>query len=219
MKLQPRTDIEQRDGGFWWPSSVKQAGLRYWHHAGEMAASLQFVKTKGIAVQAGGHVGMFPLWLSQHFELVYTFEPEPRNFACLVRNANADNIIAQRGVLSDNTGTIELRVAGSGGGHNVMSEGGADKRGAIPSHVIDNLFLPRCDFIMLDIEGHEMPALLGAINTIDRCRPVITLEARGHGVKKGRGHTDEDVEHFILSLNYKRAGICRNDVIYTPREQ
>jgi hypothetical protein len=31
--------------------------------------------------------------------------------------------------------------------------------------------------IQLDVEGHERDALLGAMRTIERCRPLIVLEA------------------------------------------
>lgn len=42
---------------------------------------------------------------------------------------------------------------------------------------IDQLDLPRIDFIKIDIEGMEMEALEGAARAIERCRPALLIEA------------------------------------------
>ena len=41
---------------------------------------------------------------------------------------------------------------------------------------IDEINLPRVDFIKLDIEGMEMEALEGARQTIERCTPILLIE-------------------------------------------
>jgi FkbM family methyltransferase len=41
---------------------------------------------------------------------------------------------------------------------------------------IDAMSLPRLDFLKLDVEGYEVPALTGAINTIQQHRPWIWVE-------------------------------------------
>jgi FkbM family methyltransferase len=41
---------------------------------------------------------------------------------------------------------------------------------------IDSLDLSDVSFIKLDVEGHELPALLGAANTIDRDGPLLLIE-------------------------------------------
>jgi FkbM family methyltransferase len=41
---------------------------------------------------------------------------------------------------------------------------------------IDSMDLPRLDFFKLDVEGYEIPALTGALNTIKRHRPWIWVE-------------------------------------------
>jgi len=41
---------------------------------------------------------------------------------------------------------------------------------------IDIMNLPRLDFLKLDIEGHEVSALQGSIDTFKRCRPWIWVE-------------------------------------------
>jgi hypothetical protein len=62
--------------------------------------------------------------------------------------------------------------------------------GHIPILRVDDLALPHCDLMMLDLEGYELFALKGALNTITRCKPVIVMEDKGcskvFGYEKGR---------------------------------
>lgn len=46
----------------------------------------------------------------------------------------------------------------------------------VPTRTIDSLGLDELDFVKLDVEGHELEALRGAVDTIGRCRPVVLVE-------------------------------------------
>lgn len=217
--------LEQREKGFWWPAHVKQAGLKYYHHAMDMKPAVDRCKQRRVAIQAGGHIGMWPLWLAQRFDNVFTFEPNLENFTCLVRNITAAGsginakVCAHHGALNDRGGLIKMRVSTNAGGHSVESENGKDLEGDTASYMIDDFNLGDVDFIMLDIEGHELPALRGAIRTIMTSRPMIQVEDRGHGVKKGRGDSFCDLEHFLHELDYKQLCRVRNDVVFIPKER
>jgi FkbM family methyltransferase len=134
--------------------------------------------------------------LSFAFECVYTFEPEPRNFACLSRNMeDRENVFAARGVLGDKRGTVGLAVHSKGtGGHNIVGPG------PLPTYRIDDLALEHCDAILLDVEGYEMHALRGALDTIKRCKPLLVVEenkkAHGKGFKRG------DIEALLKPFGY-----------------
>lgn len=208
--------LEQRDRGFWWPSNVKQSGLRYWDHAFDMELAVSLAPKHRTVVQAGGHVGMWPLWLSSHFKTVYTFEPHRDNFRCLVRNIQAPNVYPFRAVLSNFIEPVDLREAGSSGGHNIRVDerGESAVDGSLPSIRIDDWHLTDLDFVMLDIEGFELSALRGMDFTLQRCKPIIQVEERGHGVKKGIGDTLEDLEQFLSSLGYVHYATVRNDRVY-----
>ena len=71
-----------------------------------------------------------------------------------------------------------------------------------PTIIIDNLNLPGCDLIQLDIEGYELKALKGAIETIKKYKPVICVELCESWLNRYE-NTSEDIYNFLHSLNYK----------------
>jgi FkbM family methyltransferase len=139
-------------------------------------AYLEYCRNFRVAVQAGGFNGLYPKVLGQMFETVYTFEPDSLNFHCLVNNCQSENIIKFNAVLGDDHRlvTIGRGLDVNPGMFTVM-----DDPGIIPQLLIDDLELPVCDLIQLDIEGREMNALIGARQTIDRYRPVVICEVVG----------------------------------------
>jgi hypothetical protein len=65
---------------------------------------------------------------------------------------------------------------------------------------IDDMALPRLDFFKLDVEGYEVPALLGAYKTIEKHRPWIWVEyfITGADVIKATLSNLDDYEFFIV---------------------
>jgi len=135
------------------------------------------VDTKHTVVQAGGNCGMYPLLYSLHFETVYTFEPDPLNFHCLVNNCQTDNIIKFNTALG-NGGFVKLIHYED---HNIGTmKTKKSKSAIIPAMRLDSLNLEHCDLIHFDLEGGESGALDGSLDTIKKHKPIIVLE-------KGRG--------------------------------
>ena len=65
---------------------------------------------------------------------------------------------------------------------------------------IDTMALPRLDFFKLDVEGYEIPALTGALDTIKKHRPWIWVEYFITGVDpiKQALNSIENYEFFIV---------------------
>jgi len=171
---------------------------------------LKYVKEAHVCVQAGGNFGVWPKILSQHFETVYTFEPDPENFNCLCRNVPDHNVVKIQGGLGNSNSMIAVGVTAAHELHNC----GAYQitgQGAIPSFMIDDLCLPYCDLIYLDIEGFEKFALEGAQYTIKEFHPVIVFEDKvlplNYGIKLG------DVEKYLEQFGYKVVQRIHRDVI------
>lgn len=200
--------IEHR--GHWTPAGSEKAWNRYASKAKDMQLAVDLCEHTRTAVQAGGNIGAWPVWLSHHFVEVITFEPEDTNYECLARNIEQyKNIEAHRAALGDEIGTAKLNVCKSIGSHHLTQQPG-------PTHVltIDGFNLEHCDLIVLDVEGFEYEALKGARETIARCQPVIQIEDRGHGVKKGTGKTFEDIREMLTEYSvYQRVG---RDVVFKP---
>lgn len=65
---------------------------------------------------------------------------------------------------------------------------------------IDAMALPGLDFFKLDVEGYEVPALTGAINTIQKYRPWIWVEYFITGIDPIKQALDklDDYEFFVV---------------------
>lgn len=77
---------------------------------------------------------------------------------------------------------------------------------------IDSMDLPRLDFFKLDVEGYEVPALEGALNTIEKHRPWIWVEyfiTGAETIKAALGDID-DYEFFIVDYQ---------NMLCAPREK
>lgn len=167
--------------GFYWPSAPEE---RIIIDSGHIPQYLEHIPVRGVVVQAGGNVGVYPKALSEHFDLVYTFEPAKDNYDCLMRNIEGiDNIIPWHGALGSDHRTVGLERDDHNCGMHKIDEAS----GSIPMYAIDNLPLKRCDLIWLDVERYEKKVLKGAEKTIERWSPAIIVEGKA-AAKWLKGH-------------------------------
>jgi FkbM family methyltransferase len=162
----------------------------------------EYVKKFDVCIQAGGNQGMYPRLLSEKFASVYTFEPDPLNFHCLVNNCQKDNIYKFNAALGSTLGEVFLSRGSmtNTGTHTVNNNNGFK----IIQMTIDSLNLSACDLIALDIEGYEEQALKGAIKTIEKYKPVIAAE-RGVG----------SMQKVLEDLGYVYRGNSVSDQIFS----
>jgi len=162
---------------------------------------LRHIKKYDVVVQAGGYCGIFPRLFSQIFDIVYTFEPDPMNFFCLVNNCQSENVIKFQAALGQKHEMISVvRQHQNNRGMNKVTTTPYSK---IPTFCIDDLRLSACDFIQLDTEGYEYNILLGGINTIESFRPTISVE-----------DTNENIKVFLDQYDYKEVDKTHRDTIY-----
>lgn len=155
-----------------------------------------------ICIQAGGAIGAWPKFFARAFEEVYTFEPYPPSFHCLAVNAPELNVHKYNAALGDHHQFVHMDFPE----HRQRSETGKENIGGfrcffdpgvatIPTFRIDDLALPVLDLLYLDLEGFEIFALKGGIDTIRRCRPTIVMEDKGGCMTYG--HKVGDVERYL----------------------
>jgi len=205
--------VEIRDG-WWWPKH-DLACWKYLSTRQNVPLNVsKFVEKKRVVVQAGGNAGMYVKLYENFFDAVYTFEPDPINFYCLIKNTSSKSIKFQS-CLGNFSKFVSLSYdeinhkKPNSGGYRVKGEG------IIPTIILDDLNLPIVDLLHLDIEGFEKFALLGAVETIKRCKPIIALEFNGLAEKYN--HTDNDLRNLVISLGYTEIGIVDDDAIVGGR--
>ena len=166
---------------------------------------VKHARTKGVCVQAGGFVGMFPLRLAKFFERVYTFEPIPHIYESLMANTSqVKSIVSECYALSSAAGNLPMELHRSG-----CSRHNASAPTFFLARTIDSLELPRCDAIYLDVEKHEVAALEGAADTIKKFAPAIMVET----------HPDqrEAQDRLFSKLGYKEIAHVHSDRVFVRK--
>lgn len=168
----------------------------------------KFVSEPIVCVQAGGNCGLFVKKYAELFDVVYTFEPDPINFYCINMNVTEPNVFKYQACLGYKHETVDItRTFKDVGSTHVKG------KGMIPTLMIDDLGLQRCDLIHLDIEGYELNALKGAIETIKRCKPIIALEITEEWAARYNS-SPIVIDNWLLDLNYVGVGNAHADKVY-----
>ena len=178
-------------------------------------APLKYIKKNDVCVIAGGCVGYFPLILADHFKHLYTFEPDPTNFYCLVNNVPQPNVIKSQFGLGHKKQNLSMIVDHSFSGMNHVDPSTND--GNIRVIQLDDLELENCDMITYDMEGFEYEALLGSEKTIKRCRPVLSIAFEGHHERYGTP-AQKVFDYITKELNYVAVEKSHLDLIFIPNE-
>lgn len=208
----------REDFGLYWPDydtvpeRTYAAVEKRAHHA---KAVIPYVSARGTVVQAGGHVGVWPTLLSLWFDRVYTFEPDEACFVALQGNAQrrgiqAPSLLARCAALRDRPGAGWM-IPGKCSSWRYTENAAEGSGPAVAAVTIDSLGLEACDAIILDVEGSELAALGGAMNTIRRFWPVIQLEE----------WYDNRAEYmdFMRRLGYRAVAAAGADTVYVKERQ
>jgi FkbM family methyltransferase len=81
------------------------------------------------------------------------------------------------------------------------------KQNHVPTFTVDQLNLDQCDLIQLDCEGYEPKVIRGAINTIEKFRPVISMET-----------TDASTEELLHKIGYIHMTTVGSDKIFAVKD-
>lgn len=174
----------------------------------DLRVALDYTNQRRTVIQAGGNFGVWAKRLAMLFDKVVTFEPDAENFYCLNQNCvSVDNIVMVAAGLSDKVATAGMvRELGNAGAHYMSG------KGTIPLVTIDSFKIDDCDLIYLDIEGYETPALMGAAETIRKCKPVIAIEDKGLHIKYGFREPSD----VLREMGYRQVAAIGRDTIWIP---
>lgn len=146
-----------------------------------------------VALDIGGHVGLWSMHLGRYFDRVVAFEPIPLFRECFELNVwGADrtqhkNVELRAYGLGDVQQELSLSVEPDNSGHTHILPTDPDKH--IASAEIVNAMICRLDdenfdivdAIKIDVEGFEPAVLMGAEQTIKKHKPIICMEQKPHG--------------------------------------
>lgn len=202
-----------KDNKWVWPINDENS-WKYQNEFGGLSEKiLPHVINKNIMVQAGGNCGYLLSSFTDYFDVIYTFEPDPVNFYCLNQNIFSSNVIKIQSCLGDKADTVSVqhlirpdRPNDTGGVH-------VSGKGYMPTIILDNLNLPGCDLIQLDVEGYELKALNGAIETIKKYKPVLCIEFCEKWLNRYENTSDEILK-FIYNLGYSQVDEYGVDKIF-----
>jgi FkbM family methyltransferase len=223
-------------GGWWLPDSEEhlqqwmttvsdRRGDRLLYQGKKYRMAMEHVKRRRVAVDIGGHVGLWSWQMAQDFATVHAFEPMTEHRECWRANmADFGNATLYPFALGEVPGMVRVvtRTPGSSGDTGVdPAAERSSLRAAIDTvgeevelRTLDSFGLTDVDFIKVDTEGFEVFVMRGAVETLLRCKPCCIVEQKpetGGAQRYGVGVTDAVT--FLESLGAKRRAGIQGDYI------
>jgi len=168
-------------------------GLSYLLNGEFEQAEIEFLRSKAkpgsCAVDVGANVGLFTLALASavHPGMVLAFEPVPANAERLKANLSMNqskNVEVYQTALGDRDGVGSIFVTDDAA-YTSMQQSAVARRShssiRVPIAKLDRVWQeagrPEVSVMKIDVEGSELSVLKGATEVLERCRPVVMIEA------------------------------------------
>jgi FkbM family methyltransferase len=170
-----------------------------------------------VFVDIGSNMGLYTLFASKlvgEEGVVVAIEPSDREFDWLKANLelnHCSNVEAISAAVSDCSTNAELLIAENAhSGHNTLGSFSYPgvlivRRQRVQKKPLDDLIrqqgLQRVDVIKIDVEGHELFVLKGALDTIRRFRPILLIELFNRSLDL-QGCKSEEVLDLLKEAGY-----------------
>lgn len=166
-----------------------------------------------VFVDVGANIGFFSAVASRVVKRVIAIEPYPPNVVLLQKNLTEngrDNFVIFPVAASNRLETAGIDLA-PGTNHSVrgISAGRPLPVMGIPLDAILRDEAPT--IIKIDVEGHEYSAITGMRATIERHRPVITIEYSPKFINAASGIEGSELLQFMTERGYKIANMGRDN--------
>jgi FkbM family methyltransferase len=196
---------------------LKQAFPSLWlhwhlmHHPKSAEPELSFldrvVPEGAVTVDVGANCGLYTRKLARLSKQVHAFEPSHR-MADVLRRTSASNVRVHEVALSDQTGHAELFIprgdrelihalASLEPGVSASERPGVSI--SVPTARLDAIVRHDVAFVKIDVEGHELHVLNGAIELLEHCQPVFLVEAED----RHRQEATRSLFEFFESRDYR----------------
>lgn len=187
------------------------AGMEYGGHWEQRETELLLTHTPkgGVFIDVGANFGWFSLVLAkERYASVHAFEPAPLAYAVLIDNIRKNRLgfkIRPHKMAVDKHKGHVLLTEKDFFGNTVVDPSSPEAVHRVNATTIDRYVaiqkFVRLDSIKCDVEGYELPVLLGATKTIERFHPVVLVELH-KDLAKQHGWEVKDVFSFFTSRKY-----------------
>jgi FkbM family methyltransferase len=157
----------------------------------------EWIKPGDTVLDIGANAGHYTLRMSELVGpngLVIAFEPIAETFrelACDCGKARYANIALVNAAVSDRPGRVCMTVPTRDSYRASITDSGI----SVLAVALDAMKLPKVDLIKIDVEGHELPALLGARELLAREKPRLIVEENDR--------SDSRVRTYLRDLGYR----------------
>lgn len=150
---------------------------------GEIALLGPYIKGNEVILDVGANIGTHTVALAKKAPqgMLLAFEPQRLMYQMLCANLalnGIQNVYAFQAGVGDKPGLVNIPVIHHHENSNrgaLSIEGHADGE-STPILTIDQLQLPHCHLVKIDVEGMECKVLKGAESTIEKFKPIIFVE-------------------------------------------
>ena len=178
----------------------------------------RIVPKGAVTVDVGAHCGLYTRKLARLSSKVHAFEPAHR-MADLLRRTSASNVSVHEIALSDQTGNAELFVPQ--GDQDLVYDlaslepklGSKEKVVSInvPTVRLDAIVHQDVAFVKIDVEGHELNVLNGAVELLEHSQPVFLVEAEDRHRNEATRSIFEFFENRFYRGFFPERGPCGSD--------
>lgn len=192
-------------------------------------AAMEHCKNFRIALDVGGHVGLWAMHLAKRFEWLDVYEPVEMFRECFKLNMNGivnwslrpialghppkpGGWTGPRRHVKMNTPRLGVGID-SGGTHVSMEEPDEFDLETAELWALDEFDFAIVDFIKIDCEGFEQEVIAGALETIRRCKPCIIVEQKPHKLGANFGIKGTPAVDLLVGEGYSVAREIGGDYI------
>jgi len=185
----------------------------------------RIVRPGDVVVDVGANEGLVSLAAASVGAMVYAFEPNEE----LCQRLRGENIVAyQAALFSESMRHVFTVVDGRSGLSSLEFSAAArakeelipDLRGkaklratVVETKRLDEYRLPRLHLLKIDAQGADYDVLLGAEDTVRRCRPVILVEVWPPGLG-AFGRSPADISEYLHRHGYRMLTLHSDDTAW-----
>lgn len=175
-------------------------------------AILKNIPNKKTFIDVGANLGVWSIAMSHHFEKIISYEPSPRNRECLEKNLVGRGEIRPFAV-SDHNGKAFFSDAMKNCGDSKLvnlQRGPKKNQYEVDLVKLDDQGITDCSLIKIDVQGHELPVVLGAKTIIEEQQPWVIFEI------------NEDIDYICNFFEQRNYDMINNKskrvFIFAPKE-